>query len=406
MRLLRLDSENLRWVLEDFPGPIVPFYAILSHTWGRDNDEVKFEEIEDGKREYSDTSKPGFDKLRFCQERVEEDGLRYFWIDTCCINKSSSSELQRSLASMFYWYQRAARCYVYLSDVSIHQSTGNSDFMWEKAFSKSRWFTRGWALQELLAPDSVYFFSKESKFIGDKTKLASSIGVITNIPGPALRGLDLSRFSKEERLSWAKNRTTTVPEDAAYCLIGIFDVELPMLYAEGDYNKRKDAALQMLQKAIAEKDINAEPLGDVIRIGGASWSDLTTLGEEDLRRLDADLDEYWKWLLNWYPKQHSGKFGNAESLTELSQSAGKRMKRLLAKHGVRYEDLSDLEANTQSWKDPWVRFRNKRGTAQDRVQGLVENRLYWMKQNEEAFKGIVAFTTLEDLMIWRGTWKK
>jgi hypothetical protein len=93
---------------------VVPFYAILSHTWGRDNDEVKFEDIQDGQKVYSDTRKPGYDKLRFCQKLVEREDLKYFWVDTCCIKKSDSSELQRSLASMFYWYQRAVRCYVYL----------------------------------------------------------------------------------------------------------------------------------------------------------------------------------------------------------------------------------------------------------------------------------------------------
>ncbi|KAH7363696.1 heterokaryon incompatibility protein-domain-containing protein [Pyrenochaeta sp. MPI-SDFR-AT-0127] len=406
MRLLRLDSVNLKWVLEDFPGPKVPLYAILSHTWGRDNDEVKFEDIEDGQREYNDTSKPGYEKLRFCLERVEEDGLRYFWIDTCCIKKSDSTELQRSLASMFYWYQRAARCYVFLSDVSIYEATGDSESKWQRAFSKSRWFKRGWALQELLAPNSVIFYSKEKNLLGDKIELATTIEVITKIPDPALRGLDLSRFSKEERLSWAKDRSTTVPEDAAYSLIGIFDVELHMLYAEGDYNKRKNAALRMLHKAIAEKNVDAEQLEDVIRIGGASWTDLSTLSHEQLVRLDTDLDEYRKWLLDGFPKQYNDRIGNAASLKELSQAAGKRMMELLANYGVRYEDLSDLEANMQSWKEPWIRYRNKSATAQARVQALVENRWYWTNKNEDVFTGIVAYRTLEDLMIWRGIWKK
>ena len=161
MRLLRLDLKRSKWVLEDFPGPVTPFYAILSHTWGRDEDEVKFEDIQDGPRDKGDTSKPGYEKLRFCQEKVEKDGLVYFWIDTCCIEKSYSSELQRSLASMFYWYQRAARCYVYLCDVSIYESTEHTDSEWEQAFSRSRWFKRGWTLQELIAPKSVSFFQGE-----------------------------------------------------------------------------------------------------------------------------------------------------------------------------------------------------------------------------------------------------
>jgi hypothetical protein len=407
MRLLRLDSKKLKWVLEDFPGPIVPLYAIFSHTWGPDGDEVKFEDIQNEQLEYGDTSKPGYDKLRFCQERVEKDGLRYFWIDTCCIKKSDSSELQRSLASMFYWYQRAARCYVYLSDVSIHDSTEDSEFKWKNAFSKSRWFKRGWTLQELIAPASVFFFSKERELLGDKKELASTISIVTRIPEPALTGLDLSRFSKEERLSWTNGRRTTVPEDTAYCLVGIFDVELHMLYAEGDYNKRKDVALHKLGKAIAEKNADTDRSEDVVRIGGASWSDLSTLSREQLRRLDTDLDEYQQWLLDGFPKELKGKvFGNSDSLTELAQAAGKRMEALLAKYGVRYKDLSDLEVNMKSWEEPWARYRNKSAAAHERVHGLVENRWYWTKKNEDLFTGITAFRTLEDLKIWRGTWKK
>jgi hypothetical protein len=408
MRLLRLDPVTSKWVLKDFPASASrPFYAILSHTWGRGDDEVKFEDIEDGQQGYSDTSKPGYEKLRFCQERVEKDGLTWFWIDTCCIKKSDNSELQLSLASMFYWYQMASRCYVYLSDVSIHESTEDSEFKWERAFSKSRWFKRGWTLQELIAPSSIFFFSKEKSFLGDKNELASTISIVTRIPGSALKGLELSRFSKKERLSWTKGRTTTVPEDSAYCLIGIFDVELHMLYAEGDYDKRKNAALNKLHKAIAERNIDdAERLQDIVRIGGASWSDLITLSEEHLQRLDADLKDYQKWLLFEFPKQHNEWVGWSASLADLSQTAGKRMKALLAKHGVRYKDLSDLEANMQSWKEPWARYKDESLTAQARVQALVENRWYWTKKNEDVFTGITAARTFEDLMIWRGTWKK
>jgi hypothetical protein len=354
----------------------------------------------------SDTSKSGYDKLRFCQERVEKDGLTYFWVDTCCIKKSDGSELQRSLASMFYWYQRATVCYVYLSDVSIHESAEDSEFKWEKAFSKSRWFNRGWTLQELIAPNSIFFFSKEKKFIGDKIELASTISIVTRIPGPALRGVELSHFSKEERLSWTKGRITTVPEDAAYCLIGIFDVELHMLYADGNYDKRKNAAQDKLHKAIAEKNNDEERRQDVVLIGGASWSDLITLSNEHLRRLDIDLEEYQKWLLVEFPKQLNEGIGWHASLTNLSQTAGKRMRVLLAKHGVRYEDLSNLEANMQSWKEPWARYKDQNVAAQARVQALVENRWYWTKKNEDVFTGITAARTFEDLKIWRGTWKK
>lgn len=155
MRLLSLDLER-KWIVEDFAGPAVPFYAVLSHTWSTiANDEVNFEDFRDGQQQYDASDKAGYEKLRFCQDRAWTDGLRHFWIDTCCIKTSDSSELQRSLGSMFFWYQQATRCYVYLSDVSVYGTAGS----YEQAFAKSRWFTWGWTLQELLAPKSVCFFS-------------------------------------------------------------------------------------------------------------------------------------------------------------------------------------------------------------------------------------------------------
>ncbi|KAH6881917.1 heterokaryon incompatibility protein-domain-containing protein [Alternaria rosae] len=404
MRLLRLDSHKNTWILEDFSPPHCPFYVILSHTWSRDNDEVRFEDIESGEREYNDTSKPGYDKLRFCQTRVERDGLRYFWIDTCCIKKSDSYELQRSLASMFYWYQRATRCYVWLQDVSISDATDDTGNQWEKAFSKSMWFKRGWTLQEPLAPDFVSFFSKEKIYVGEKRSLASTISNVCAIPRPALEGVELSHFSPEERLSWTKGRVTTVPEDAAYCLFGIFDVELPTLYADGNYTKRKNIAMGKLHKAIDEKDVDFKHPDDCIHIGGAFWKDLIILREEQLLALDSDLDEFCKWLLEGFLSQYADEHHMLrETMTRLSQDAGKRMKKLLANYNVRYEDLSHLENDMQSWES-WVRYRTGHATSQTRVQALVTNRWRKNQEHENTFEGITAARTLEMLMIWRGTW--
>jgi hypothetical protein len=400
MRLLRLDPHKCTWIVEEFTHPRIPFYAVLSHTWGRNNEEVKLADIESGERQYSDTSKLGYDKLRFCQKQLERDGLRYFWIDTCCIKKSDNLELQLSLASMFYWYQKATTCYVWLSDVSIDDAAS-----WERAFSRSRWFERGWTLQELIAPNSVRFFSKEGNFIGDKEGLASTISIVCRVPRLALQGAELSRFSTDERLSWTKGRVTTLPEDAAYCLLGIFDVELPTLYADGDYTKRKNMALSKLLKAINEKGVGTERLDDFIHIGGAFWKDLITLKEEQLLALDTDLDEYCKWLLDGSHKQHIEQHGiSTEIMTGLSQHAGKRMKRLLTKNGVGYEDLSRLETEVKSWDEPWGRYMDEHETSQVRVQGLMQNRWYWTKVHEDIFKGITAARTLEKLMIWRGKW--
>ncbi|KAH7382466.1 heterokaryon incompatibility protein-domain-containing protein [Phaeosphaeria sp. MPI-PUGE-AT-0046c] len=406
MRLLRLDPLKRTWVLENFSGPKVPFYAVFSHTWGCDEEEVKFEDLADGQIKYDATNKAGFEKLRFCQAQAERDGLHYFWIDTCCIKKSDSSELQRSLASMFFWYQRAARCYALLSDVSIYDADEGPDRIWERSFAKSRWFKRGWTLQELLAPASVYFFSKENILIGDKKELAATIGAVTRIPDSALLGVELSHFSKDERMSWSTGRITTVPEDNAYCLIGIFDVEIHMLYAEGDYSKRKAVALDKLHKAIAERG-NVDERDKVIGIGGANWNDLTALSTSQLEFLDNDLDEFQDWVLDGFAGQYrgQGQFGTPESLTKLSQEAGKRMEALLAKYKVRYDDLSDLEAGMRSWKEPWQGYRNRKAEAQARVQAFVANRWYWMKKNEDIYTGTTALVTMGALMTWRGRWK-
>ena len=149
-------------------------YAILSHTWGQENEEVTFEEMVEG----SGRGKTGYEKIKFCGKEAVKEGLKYFWVDSCCIKKSSDAELSESLNSMFRWYQRAAKCYVYLSDVSTSKrkrGDENALNMWEQAFRKSRWFTRGWTLQELLAPTSVEFFSKEGNRLGDKQSLQQQI---------------------------------------------------------------------------------------------------------------------------------------------------------------------------------------------------------------------------------------
>jgi hypothetical protein len=126
-------------------------YAILSHTWGDDGEEVTFDDIRDG----TGSNKAGYQKLRFCAKQAEAHNLKYFWVDTCCIDKSSSAELQESINSMFRFYQNAERCYVYLLDV-IASGNQSSD----AELRKSRWFTRGWTLQELLAPRIVEFYSQ------------------------------------------------------------------------------------------------------------------------------------------------------------------------------------------------------------------------------------------------------
>ncbi|KAK0752402.1 heterokaryon incompatibility protein-domain-containing protein, partial [Schizothecium vesticola] len=222
----------------------IPEYAILSHTWGPDSEEVTLQDLVDG----SSKGKIGYDKIRFCADQAQRHGLRHFWIDTCCIDKTNNAELAEAINSMFSWYRNAARCYVYLSDVSIAgygQGGQPSSQPWESDFRASRWFTRGWTLQELLAPKSVQFFAQDGILLGDKTSLLQQIHEITGIAIPALCGDPLSCFEVEERFKWAENRQTTREEDWAYSLLGIFSVFIPPIYGEGKTN-----AVRRLRKEI------------------------------------------------------------------------------------------------------------------------------------------------------------
>lgn len=231
MRLLqRLPGGSFE--LTSFDDDCPPPYAILSHTW-IEGQEIAYHELIAGKGR--DTT--GFDKIRFCGERAAVDGLQYFWIDACCIDKANQVELSTAINSMFRWYQRASRCYVYLTDVSVPEEsadTQTSRIGWADAFRRSRWFTRGWTLQELIAPASVEFFSKEGKRLGSKVSLEHDIYETTKIPVAILRGESLEDFGVEERMSWAACRTTSLKEDKVYCLLGIFGVFLPLIYGEGE----------------------------------------------------------------------------------------------------------------------------------------------------------------------------
>jgi hypothetical protein len=245
MRLLKLEGNNEFSLTRDIINPTMP-YAILSHTWGDDNEEVSFRDLKDG----SGKTKDGYRKIRFCGEQAARDDLQYFWVDTCCIDKSNSTELSEAINSMFRWYRDAARCYVYLSDVRKRNHDEYDDLprsIWKLDFRKSRWFTRGWTLQELIAPASVEFFSYEGIWLGDKRSMKDQISEITNIPAQVLQGGSLSSFSVDERMSWGAKRNTAREEDGAYCLLGIFDIYMPLIYGE------REQAFSRLRREIAMK---------------------------------------------------------------------------------------------------------------------------------------------------------
>ncbi|KAK7472410.1 hypothetical protein VKT23_000524 [Stygiomarasmius scandens] len=234
MRLLRtppLDSTEFpKLVSFSFE---IPRYAILSHTW--EHKEIEFPDLSTlGKAPHilsSSEKVPSLYKILGACRRARKDGFDYIWIDSCCINKDSSAELSEALNSMYQYYKLAAVCYVYLSDVcnaaEQNPRSGESDFR------QCKWFTRGWALQELLAPSELVFFAKDWTKIGTKHSLHDAITAITGIPTIVLVEGDASSVSIAKKMSWAAQRKTTRPEDQAYCLMGIFSVNMPPIYGEG-----------------------------------------------------------------------------------------------------------------------------------------------------------------------------
>ena len=213
-------------------------YAILSHVWNKppEPNEQSFKDVQ----EVMKTCKAwGFnprdhvsEKIRRCCEIAETDGYKWIWNDTCCIDKSSSSELSEAINSMFLYYALSQICYVYLKDVPAASAF---DFSPNK-FEESIWHERGWTLQELLAPRNVLFLSQQWIPLGSKVDLAYHLHKATRIPTSVLA---LQRSTRDvsiaQRMSWASTRTTTRVEDEAYSLLGLFEISMPILYGEGKH---------------------------------------------------------------------------------------------------------------------------------------------------------------------------
>ncbi|KAI2629335.1 HET-domain-containing protein [Hypomontagnella submonticulosa] len=234
MRLI--DVNTLEF--EEFIGSEIPQYAILSHTW-HGNTEVIFQEWERAATDASIRQKAGYAKIVGACRLARADGWQYLWCDTNCIDKTSSAELSEAINSMYAWYRDSQVCYAYLNDVRAGTSTDT--------LSKSRWFRRGWTLQELLAPSTVRFYDQDWTPIGTKMELASTISDITRIHIGALGDRStIHKYSIAQRMSWAADRETTRPEDIAYCLLGIFGIHMPLLYGEGP------KAFERLQREIIE----------------------------------------------------------------------------------------------------------------------------------------------------------
>ncbi|KAH7157797.1 heterokaryon incompatibility protein-domain-containing protein [Dactylonectria estremocensis] len=235
MRLLNTKTLELEDVGAE-PGS----YAIVSHTWGQD--ELLFADVNNPERlqgiRWKNTN--GYRKVAKACETALKQGFKYVWIDSCCIDKTNSAEVSEAINSMFGWYRDASTCYAYLSDVTVRQDGALENF------ESSRWFTRGWTLQELIAPDDVEFFSRDWEPLGMRSHHSVRIGRITGIPEAVLTGRERSKRRRNNlaqllyqeniatRMSWAAYRETTRREDMAYSLMGLFGVNMTILYGEGD----------------------------------------------------------------------------------------------------------------------------------------------------------------------------
>ncbi|KAM0718092.1 hypothetical protein Q7P37_006424 [Cladosporium fusiforme] len=238
-----LDTTSLDF--EDFPGRPSEPYVVLSHRWG--TEEVTFKEYRKNHKQI--LHRAGYRKIvEFCQV-ARARGFRLAWLDTCCIDKRSSAELSEAINSMYDWYKHSAECYVWLEDYA-----GSS-----KRLGECGWFGRGWTLQELLAPSRVIVFTANWEVVGHKifslgsqacicheeewhgspnpnaigSHIAPELSVATGIPQEYLTTKPYYQASIALRMSWASGRRCSRPEDRAYSLLGLFDVNLPLLYGEG-----------------------------------------------------------------------------------------------------------------------------------------------------------------------------
>ncbi|KAJ4366808.1 hypothetical protein N0V83_007333 [Neocucurbitaria cava] len=322
MRLLNVRTYQLKSEL----GKEKPQYAILSHTW--EDDEVLFEDLK-STSEINWRAKKGFFKIKFACEQALKDGYDFIWIDTCCINKESSAELSEAINSMFTWYREASICYAYLSDAE-HENMA--------MFSRCRWFGRGWTLQEMIAPDHVHFYDKHWVYLGSRISLATKIREATGIIEDILirnhvdsgstptdhipEGITtpytckhcgstitesvhktLGMVSIAKRMNWASKRATTRVEDIAYCLMGLFDVNMPLLYGEGEkafFRLQETILKNSRDHSILAFRVNPS-IGTIVRYDSALLAPHPSYFRDDIQREWKHADGHPKLILSEDP---------------------------------------------------------------------------------------------------------
>lgn len=317
MILINTSSLQLRCVSEPQQTP----YAILSHTWGEDEvSYIDFSNLEEAR------SKSGYDKIVKTCQLAKSRGLRYVWIDTCCIDKSSSAELTEAINSMFRWYKEAQVCFAYISDLPQQQEGGPiSDWLENSHY---RWFTRGWTLQELIAADKVEFYDSDWSYRGDKATMISQLNRVTGIDEQALSDSNtLPAIPVARKMSWAADRQTTRTEDMAYCLLGLFDISMPMIYGEGE------RAFIRLQEEIA-KETNDLSL--------FAW---TSPGEYDLEEFTGSPGEYNSEEFTGIFASSPAEFAGCGDVVRLADFLVPRPEFAITNHVVRLEASLEPENN-------------------------------------------------------------
>ncbi|KAI6040139.1 hypothetical protein EDC04DRAFT_1549837 [Pisolithus marmoratus] len=285
-------------VLKEFDDANID-YAILSHRWG---DEVTYDEVIQLTRiENRDEIRRrcGYLKIMKACQQAQDDNLNWLWVDTCCIDKRSSSELSEAINSMFRWYGNSKRCYAYLHDTSVFPTA--RDFgRFRESNGWPEWFSRGWTLQELIAPRVIQFFNEDWKPIGDKGSLASKLQEITRVPANVLKnGLPSNRSSVAQIISWAADRRTTRVEDRAYSLMGLLDVNMPMLYGEGKKAFQR-LQLEVIRMSTDQSIFAWDPEGktrqttNVLADDPGLFRDCHDIVEMEPKEINKELPSLWK----------------------------------------------------------------------------------------------------------------
>ncbi|KAJ4366778.1 hypothetical protein N0V83_007303 [Neocucurbitaria cava] len=181
--------------------------------------------------------KKGYSKLETSCRMALRRNLKYAWIDTCCIDKSSSTELSEAINSMYRYYTEAEVCFAFLDDVQMLRD-----------LNESVWFRRGWTLQELIAPRDMCFYSATWQTLGSKKSLCDEVASASAISVKVLQNQsELREICVSEKMSWAARRSTTRPEDQAYSLMGLFGVNISPLYGEGGVKAFRRLQLEIMQ---------------------------------------------------------------------------------------------------------------------------------------------------------------